>query len=106
VNSQELRDSQTEDPVNSVVRHQRLGRQNSSSKATTAVLSAFGYPSMLLIRLYLIDFEWFKKILAERVGFEPTLELPLNTLSKRAPSATRPSLRFEGGDSLAQTYLL
>jgi hypothetical protein len=33
------------------------------------------------------------KILAERVGFEPTLEFPLNTLSKRAPSATRPSLR-------------
>jgi hypothetical protein len=33
------------------------------------------------------------KELAERVGFEPTLEFPLNTLSKRAPSATRPSLR-------------
>ena len=33
--------------------------------------------------------------LAERVGFEPTLEFPLNTLSKRAPSATRPSLRLE-----------
>src|SRR5690242_17446581 len=31
-------------------------------------------------------------ILAERVGFEPTLEFPLNTLSKRAPSTTRPSL--------------
>jgi hypothetical protein len=30
--------------------------------------------------------------LAERVGFEPTLEFPLNTLSKRAPSTTRPSL--------------
>ena len=34
-----------------------------------------------------------EKKLAERVGFEPTLEFPLNTLSKRAPSATRPSLR-------------
>src|SRR5262249_55134066 len=33
------------------------------------------------------------KELAERVGFEPTLEIPLITLSKRAPSATRPSLR-------------
>ncbi len=32
--------------------------------------------------------------LAERVGFEPTLGLTLNTLSKRAPSATRPSLRI------------
>ncbi len=37
-----------------------------------------------------------EKKLAERVGFEPTLELPLNTLSKRAPSATRPSLRARG----------
>src|SRR5689334_24912838 len=35
----------------------------------------------------------FILLLAERVGFEPTLEFPLNTLSKRAPSATRPSLR-------------
>src|SRR5579884_617098 len=33
--------------------------------------------------------------MAERVGFEPTLEFPLNTLSKRAPSTTRPSLRIE-----------
>ena len=32
------------------------------------------------------------KCMAERVGFEPTLEFPLNTLSKRAPSTTRPSL--------------
>src|SRR5580700_8615848 len=29
---------------------------------------------------------------AEREGFEPSLEFPLNTLSKRAPSTTRPSL--------------
>jgi hypothetical protein len=35
--------------------------------------------------------------MAERVGFEPTLEFPLNTLSKRAPSATRPSLRRDNG---------
>src|SRR5579864_2520850 len=33
------------------------------------------------------------KKLAERVGFEPTLPFRVNTLSKRAPSATRPSLR-------------
>src|ERR1700738_3984019 len=32
------------------------------------------------------------KEMAERVGFEPTLEFPLNTLSKRAPSTTRPPL--------------
>ena len=31
--------------------------------------------------------------LAEREGFEPSIEFPLYTLSKRAPSATRPSLR-------------
>jgi hypothetical protein len=30
--------------------------------------------------------------MTERVGFEPTLEFPLNTLSKRVRSATRPSL--------------
>src|SRR5262247_2830401 len=32
--------------------------------------------------------------LAERVGFEPTVEFPLHTLSKRAPSTTRTSLHF------------
>ena len=31
--------------------------------------------------------------MAERVGFEPTLPFRVNTLSKRAPSAPRPSLR-------------
>jgi hypothetical protein len=34
--------------------------------------------------------------MAERVGFEPTLPFRVNTLSKRAPSATRPSLRRVG----------
>src|SRR5262245_6229670 len=34
------------------------------------------------------------EVLAERVGFEPTVEFPLHTLSKRAPSTTRPSLRL------------
>jgi hypothetical protein len=43
--------------------------------------------------------------LAERVGFEPTLELPLNTLSKRAPSTTRPSLRSECGLGLRSREL-
>ena len=32
--------------------------------------------------------------LAEREGFEPSVEFPLHTLSKRAPSTTRPSLHF------------
>src|SRR5450759_3291130 len=31
--------------------------------------------------------------LAEREGFEPSIEFPLYTLSKRAPSTARPSLR-------------
>src|SRR3954452_24596719 len=33
--------------------------------------------------------------MAERVGFEPTVEFPLHTLSKRAPSTTRTSLRLD-----------
>src|SRR6266446_2701453 len=33
--------------------------------------------------------------MAERVGFEPTLPFRVNTLSKRAPSATRPYLRYK-----------
>jgi hypothetical protein len=32
---------------------------------------------------------------AEGVGFEPTLRFPVNTLSKRAPSATRPPLLID-----------
>src|SRR5580698_7975771 len=32
--------------------------------------------------------------MAERQGFEPWIEFPLYTLSKRAPSTTRPSLQF------------
>ena len=34
---------------------------------------------------------------AETEGFEPSVELPLHTLSKRAPSATRTSLLFLPG---------
>ena len=34
----------------------------------------------------------YTEVMAEGAGFEPALELPLNTLSKRAPSATRPPL--------------
>jgi hypothetical protein len=42
-----------------------------------------------------LKFSIINKILAERVGFEPTLPFRVNTLSKRAPSATRPSLRLD-----------
>ena len=38
---------------------------------------------------------------AEREGFEPSVEFPLHTLSKRAPSTTRTSLRVSGINSLA-----
>ena len=34
------------------------------------------------------------KYLAERMGFEPMIEFPLYTLSKRAPSTTRPPLQL------------
>src|SRR5580693_1651469 len=34
-----------------------------------------------------------RNALAEGVGFEPTIRFPVYTLSKRAPSATRPPLR-------------
>ena len=33
--------------------------------------------------------------MAVREGFEPSIEFPLYTLSRRAPSATRTSHRFE-----------
>ena len=32
--------------------------------------------------------------LAERTGFEPAVRLPAHTLSKRAPSTTRPPFRL------------
>ena len=35
----------------------------------------------------------FWGIMAEKAGFEPALRSLVNTLSKRAPSATRPPLR-------------
>jgi hypothetical protein len=35
----------------------------------------------------------FHSFLAEREGFEPSIEFPLYTLSRRAPSTTRPSLQ-------------
>ena len=36
---------------------------------------------------------FFYKKMAERVGFEPTVEFPLHSISNAAPSSTRPSLR-------------
>jgi hypothetical protein len=43
--------------------------------------------------------------LAEREGFEPSVEFPLHTLSKRAPSTTRTSLRAFGISHLRASRL-
>jgi hypothetical protein len=43
--------------------------------------------------------------LAEGVGFEPTIRFPVYTLSKRAPSATRPPLRSLLGHSDGRLHL-
>ena len=46
------------------------------------------------------DIEWqrifMNRELAEGEGFEPSIRFPAYTLSKRAPSATRPPLREVG----------
>ena len=44
---------------------------------------------------------WRNMIVAEGVGFEPTVGVNLRTLSKRVPSSTQPSLLK--GRSLAKT---
>jgi hypothetical protein len=41
-----------------------------------------------------LDKAGLDRLVAETVGFEPTKELPLYTLSRRAPSTTRPRLRM------------
>ena len=51
-----------------------------------SVRSRVLYPAELCVHLNL-------KQLAEGEGFEPSIEFPLYTLSRGAPSATRPSLR-------------
>jgi hypothetical protein len=43
-----------------------------------------------------------RRKVAEREGFEPSVEFPLHTLSKRAPSTTRTSLRLSGINSLPE----
>jgi hypothetical protein len=49
----------------------------------------------------------FGSRLAEGVGFEPTIRFPVYTLSKRAPSATRPPLRKRGdGRNIATRLFL
>ena len=36
----------------------------------------------------------FKMVVADREGFEPSIEFPLYTRSRRAPSTTRPPVHF------------
>jgi hypothetical protein len=54
-----------------------------------------GIAAILAISEQIEEFLCTSDCMAERVGFEPTLPFRVNTLSKRAPSATRPSLRRE-----------
>jgi molybdopterin-guanine dinucleotide biosynthesis protein A len=46
----------------------------------------------------------FQCDLAEGVGFEPTIRFPVYTLSKRAPSATRPPLRSGEARNIARRF--
>ena len=55
-----------------------------------------------LDRNYLI----LKDEMAEREGFEPSVSLTPHTLSRRAPSAARPSLRRKGNKSLTDKTVL
>ena len=43
-------------------------------------------------------------LMAERMGFEPMKGLLLYTLSKRAPSTTRPPLPFKNIDNSPKTF--
>src|SRR4051812_9480031 len=63
------------------------------------IRSRIGRPSR---RRLSVMFARRERRLAEREGFEPSVEFPLHTLSKRAPSTTRTSLRLSGIRSLAE----
>jgi hypothetical protein len=62
-----------------------LGDVGESVKTALVVTSRFYLPFRTTANIC-------ERQLAEGVGFEPTLRFPVNTLSKRAPSATRPPL--------------
>src|ERR1700688_4334228 len=92
-----------------------IGRKNHRAVANAAFgLHSFGEIDLPVHVGYLISVSptvsrYVKynktKELAERVGFEPTLPFRVNTLSKRAPSATRPSLRRKLGRTIASGKL-
>jgi hypothetical protein len=46
----------------------------------------------LLAKVFVVMSKASCSLLAERMGFEPTVRLPAHTLSKRAPSTTRTPL--------------
>jgi hypothetical protein len=41
------------------------------------------------------DAEYLRKEMADRAGFEPAIRFPVYTLSRRAPSTTRPPVRLQ-----------
>ena len=55
--------------------------------------------------IWIVEGNQLQKKLAEGVGFEPTLRFPVNTLSKRAPSATRPPLRIGSRNGARLLYI-
>ena len=66
------------------------GRDDSSQRAIAAHLPSsnrgtFSGIAHFRFRINILFSGSYKNIMAEREGFEPSLELPLNTLSKRAP---------------------
>ena len=56
------------------------------------ILMGIPLGGILSIGLSVLFSTTYRRILAEREGFEPSVRLPLHTLSKRAPSTTRTPL--------------
>jgi hypothetical protein len=71
------------------LRRDRLRKQFARDLARATRLSQRAVPSLDEAR------PKGERSLAERVGFEPTVEFPLHTLSKRARSTTPTSLRLK-----------
>ena len=61
---------------------------------TTSALTPYSVVYITLYAIYSVCIlkQLVIKILAEKKGFEPSVRLPAHTLSKRAPSTTRPPL--------------
>ena len=48
------------------------------------------------VQKWRFNFIYLQEWMAERAGFEPAVRFPVHTLSRRAPSTTRPPLRWAG----------